>query len=529
MMKDKKVFGNFRRQTKSGSYILIVTVILLAVVVVLNVLVAALPTSLTELDISDNKVYTVGDVTKSIVSGLGENVDMFYIVEEGKEDKTVLQMLTSYDDMSDKITMTKVDPALDPNFAAQYTTDDVSSGSVIVHSEKRSTVISNSSWYRYDVEGKGEMTYDELNDLYMQFYYGGYSQQGYSFPEYKELFYGEQAFTSAIDYVTTDKLPKLIALTGHGETELNDKYKGYVSTENYTYESLSLLTGEIPEDTDVILLNKPTSDLTEDESAMLIDYVKGGGDVIVVSSCDTYTEASLPNLASMLETFGMKAEEGIVLEYNSSYVPSQMPMYFFYPSLGESAEASPVSKLASNNLGIFFGYAHGIVQTDAENVEFFDMLHTSDEAKIQKATKTDGSSDAADAVDTSAETDAVADTDASADADASSDAPVTVDGQATVAACAQYTGGGKVVWYASDAITDSDYDVVRGNSALFIATLNSMSGKTESISIIGKELHVETFTPSENTKTLWTVVLCVIVPVAILGAGIIVWACRRRK
>ena len=498
---NEKTNKNGRRQLKSGSYILIVSVVLLAVVITLNVLVAALPTQTTELDISEKKIYTIGDTTKSVVDKLSEKIEMFYIVEEGNEDKNVSQMLASYESLSPNITLKNVDPAVDPKFAADYTSDEVKSGSVIFHSEKRSTVVSSDDMYRYNVEGYGEMSYDELNDMYMQFYYGGYSQSGYQFPSYTMLFYGEQEFTSAIDYVTTDDLPKLCALTGHGETELGDTYKNYVSTENYTLEELSLLTSDVPEDAEAILLNKPTSDLTEEEADKLSEYVKGGGDLIVVTACDTYTEAQLPNLASLLLTFGMKAEEGLVLEYDSSHVPSQMPMYFFYPQFGEITDDSPASKLDSANLGILFGYAHGIVSVETEGVTFTDVLHTSDDAKIQKAT----------------------------DETAENAEPVTVDGKATVAAAAKYDGGGRVIWYASEAISDEQYDVVRGNSALFVATLNFTSGKAESISIIGKDMSVETFTVTETTRTFWTVVLCVVVPVAILGAGLGVWIYRRRR
>ena len=507
---------NDRRQLKSGSYILVVTVVLLAVIITLNVLVAALPTQNTELDISEKQLYTIGDTTKGVVDKLTEKVEMFYIVEEGNEDKNVAQMLSSYASLSSNITLKNVDPAVDPKFASEYIAEEVKSGSVIFHSEKRSTVVSSSDMYRYSVEGYGEMSYDELNEMYMEFYYGGYSQYGYQFPDYTQLFYGEQAFTSAIDYVTTDELPKLCAVAGHGETELDDTYKDYVSTENYALEELSLLTSDIPDDAEALLLNKPTSDLTEEEADKLASYVKGGGDLIVVTACDIYTEAELPNLAALLAEFGMKAEEGLVLEYDSSHVPSQMPQYFFYPQFGENTEDSPVSKLDSTNLGILFAYAHGIVSTDAENVTFTDILHTSDDAKIQKANE-------------DAQTDSVETTDETTDEATEQTEPVTVDGKATVAASAKYDGGGRVIWYASEAISDATYDVVRGNSALFVATLNFTSGKTESISIIGKDMNVETFTTDETTRTLWTIVLCVVVPVAILGAGLGVWVYRRRR
>ena len=543
-MKERKFFANKRRQLKSGSYILIVTVIVLAVVIALNAVVAALPSVYTEIDISEKKLYTIGDVTEGYVAKLNTDVEFFYIVEADKEDKNVTQMLSSYADLSSYITYKTVDPAVDPKFSADYTSEEVKSGSVIVNSDKRSTVISATDMYRYSVEGYGEMSYDEFNDLYMSFYYGGYSQYGYTFPEYSTLFYGEQEFTSAIDYVTTDVLPKLCALTGHGETDLGDTYKRYISVENYIFETLSLLVADIPVDTQVVIINLPNKDLTEDEAAKLTEFVKTGGDLIVVTSCDGYTEASMPNLASVLAVFGMKAEEGLVCEGDSNYIVSYNTPYFFIPQFGDASEQSPVSKLSSRNYGVMFAYAHGIVESEAENVTFTEVLYTSDEAVIYKSkdsqadvAETEPADTAAETADTSfdtidsGESDETATDTESADTESAEPENVTsnsVEGKATVAAASQYEGGGKVVWYASESITDEDW-LKYGNPEMFIATLNWFYGKTENISIIGKELSVETFTTTASLRTGWTIFLCVVVPAAVLGVGLGVWAYRRRR
>ena len=64
---------------------------------------------------------------------------------------------------------------------------------------------------------------------------------------------------------------------------------------------------------------------------------------------------------------------------------------------------------------------------------------------------------------------------------------------------------------------------------MFIATLNMMAGKTESVSIIGKELEQSTLTVSEATVNMWRIVLCAVVPLAVIGSGLAVWVVRRRK
>lgn len=488
------------RVLRSGSYILVVAVIVIAIVIAFNLIAAALPVKYTEIDISKAQLYTVGEVTEEIVGALSEDVNMFYIAEKDKENSAVLKMLDSYDALSDHLTVKTVDPAVNPNFAAEYTTEKVSTGSVIVASEKRSTVVATDSLYKYNVDGYGELTSEEMSMLSYQM-----QMYGSSVPEYTAIFYGEKEFTSAVNYVTTDKIPSLYYTTGHGETELDSTYSGYVKTENYNYQPLALLTSDIPEDAEALLINMPTYDLTDEESKKVENYVKNGGDLVFISDFSSYSSDGMPNLAKLMTKFGMKAEEGVVFEGDTrNYYPNQ-PACYLLPLIGEAVEYSPVSRLTSSNINVFLPFAHAIVSTEDENVEFEPILSTSDSAFLK------------------AKIDENTDPYSKQDGD--------TDGPFTVAAASRYKDGGRVVWYACSAIVDSSADktVAGGNSSMFIATLNMMAGKTESVSIIGKELEQSTLTVSESTVNMWRIVLCAVVPLAVIGSGLAVWVVRRRK
>lgn len=495
--------GNKRKNTRvlrSGSYILVVTVVVIAIVIALNFIVAALPVKSTELDISKAQLYTIGEVTENLVKAISEDVNMFYIAEKDRENSAILKMLDSYDALSDRITVKTVDPAVNPNFAAGYTTESVSSGSVIVASEKRSTVVSAESLYKYNVDGYGELSTEEMYQLSYQM-----SSYGSSLPDYTAVFYGEKEFTSAVNYVTTDEIPSLYYTTGHGETELDTVYSGYVKTENYNYQSLTLLTDDIPEDAEALLINMPTYDLTAEETTKIENYVTGGGDLVFITDYTSYSPDSMPNLRNMMEKLGMKAANGVVFEGDTrNYYPNQ-PACWLLPLIGEDAEYSPVSKLPSSNINILFPFAHAIESSGAENTEFTQLLYTSESAFLK------------------AKIDENTDPYSKQDGD--------TEGTFAVAAASRYTDGGRVVWYASSAIVDSSCDKVvsGGNSSMFIATLNMMAGKTESVSIIGKELSDSTLTVSEATVNMWRIVLCAVVPIAVIGSGLAVWVVRRRK
>ena len=70
-------------------------------------------------------------------------------------------------------------------------------------------------------------TYVSYNDIY-EYDLTNYYTTG----EYDVNFAGESALTSAIDYVTSEDLPKVYALTGHGEGELSAAFQNAVEKEN---------------------------------------------------------------------------------------------------------------------------------------------------------------------------------------------------------------------------------------------------------------------------------------------------------
>lgn len=111
-------------------------------------------------------------------------------------------MVNSYAELSDKLTVTKIDPGVNPNFVPQYTSEDVKSNSIIAVSDKRTTVAAYNDFYRYNVDGYAEMSSEEFNEFSYSYYY-----QYQSVPEYSMLFYGEQAITSAVSYVVADDIP----------------------------------------------------------------------------------------------------------------------------------------------------------------------------------------------------------------------------------------------------------------------------------------------------------------------------------
>ena len=176
---------------QGGSYSLMVTAIVLAILILVNILASALPASLTRYDISASKLYSITSNTKVVVNALEEDVTIYWIVQSGEEDDVIETLLNKYESLSGHISVVKRNPDVYPTFAEQYTSETVQNNSLVVECGDRSRYIG------YD-------------DIYIQ------EADLYSY-SYSTSFDGEGAITSAIDYVTTENLPQLYVVEGDRE------------------------------------------------------------------------------------------------------------------------------------------------------------------------------------------------------------------------------------------------------------------------------------------------------------------------
>ena len=77
MNKEKKPI--FNRQAKAGTYTAVITLVLLAVLVVVNLLVSALPSQYTVIDTSSLDLYTLSETTEMSVGMIDEPITIYYI------------------------------------------------------------------------------------------------------------------------------------------------------------------------------------------------------------------------------------------------------------------------------------------------------------------------------------------------------------------------------------------------------------------------------------------------------------------
>ena len=456
---------------QGGSYSLMLTAVVLALLIVVNILVSVLPTSLTKYDISSAKLYSITSNTKAVVNALQEDVTIYWIVQADQEDQIIENLLGKYESLSEHISVVKKNPDVYPTFAQQYTDETVANNSLVVECGDRSRYIG------YD-------------DIYLT------ETNMYSY-SYSTSFDGEGAITSAIDYVVNGELPQIYLLEGHGEAELPSTFSQQLERENMELSSLSLLTVDaIPEEADCIMIYSPASDISDEEADMLRDYVSEGGKLMVMAG--PVEEGTLENLYSLLSDYGVTPVDGIVVEGDREHYAFQAP----FALMPDMAETDLTSSLIEERYYPIHPLAQGL-DTSGATSQITELLTTSETA-FSKVSGYDMSTYEKEEGD--------------------------IDGPFAVALSVEATGGGEIIWFSSSAFLDDMYNAYSSGANVNLATngLSSLVGESEAMAIRSKSLNYNYLTISESTSSLLKVTMIGIFPLLYLGIGIYVVLRRRR-
>lgn len=512
-MKNEKKFN--KKALKKGSFALVISAVALAIVIVLNILVAQLPESVLHPDTTKTGLMSIGSETKDILSRLDTDIVITHYVDGSKTSTTetsntnyISGILQRYAEASSHITVKTVD-IVETNVQDKT----VSQNMITVKSlnddgsERRSKTVAADEIFMCEISGY-EGQYMSLSEYNQMAQY--YSYYGQTLPAATNYFFAENAVTGAVDYVMQETLPVVYELSGHGETALgeDDGFGKLCKDENVELKELALQGGEsvaVPEDARAVLINAPQTDISADEAEALKTYVKGGGNVILTTYVETYGEEKMPNLAGFCKFMGLRAIEEQILEDEDSH-------YYNYVNwiLAGITGNGITSALDNTNYYFYMVMSHAITTADTEgaenSVETYSLLETSDKAFVYKDENGDGQPDTDDVVRSKYSL-------------------------AYQSVLKDDTGAskGELIWFASPAVFDANYASGTGNSYLFNAILTKTCEKNDRISLIGKEMSQSYLTVTPVQQRTFIAVCCIAIPVCTIIVGIAVWASRRRK
>ncbi|MBQ8287702.1 MAG: Gldg family protein [Clostridia bacterium] len=506
-----------RKQMHPANAWMILTALVLIAIFLLNLLIQMLPASITIFDLTSQKITEISDITREYVSQMKNDVVLYRICVTGNEDQALVQLMEHYDELSEHISVVAVDPAVYPRFTSAYTDKDLSDNSIIVSSDKRSKALDFNDLLLYNIYAisedgssyvlQSQMTYADFLIFY-ETYADVFTTGDYT---YQTLFIGEDAITSALDYVTSDVLPKVYLTTGHGESAFPESLYNYLSLDNIDYGSYSSLTDPVPEDADCILLYAPTQDFTEEETKRLRDYLLSGGNLMLFTS---YATLELPNLLALMSEFGMDASDRLVLEGDSEHY--QGSGYFLYPN---TDGARNHFSIASYNL--LAPYSHSISMGESEHTMTYTPLFTTTaKARLEDVEASENEESANDGENASVDFEGE---------DASEDTTGSYDVGALVTLAGE--NAGHLCWFGTPQILDSDFNSASGggNYTYFLAILENLCEKNYSLVIESKVLDEDVLVLSDFQVGFWGIVLIVVIPLSVLGIGLVVHMRRKYR
>ena len=458
---------------KGGSYSMAATALVLAILIVFNLFVAALPTSMTKFDISSSKLYSITGNTKAVVNQLQQDVTIYWVVQADAEDTIIENLLSKYESLSSHIEIVKKNPDVFPTFTAQYTDVTVPNNSLIVESGDR---------YRY-------ISYDDIYE-YETDYYSYSSVTGFD---------GEGAITSAIDYVVTEKLPILYLLEGHGEGDLPSTFSETLEKENVELKTVSLLNVDfVPEEADAVMIYAPQSDISEIELDMLRDYTENGGKLLVMAG--PVYEVEFTNLNSILEDYGVILADGIVVESSRDHYLTGYP-YSLMPDMESTDITDP---LINDGYVPIIPLAQGLSITGYSAANITSLLTTS-YYSYSKAAGFDLTTYDFEEDDT--------------------------EGPFSVALSIETESDGKIIWFSASDFLDDMYNAYSSgaNVDLTMNAISDLIGERDAISIRSKSLNYNYLTISEDSAAMLKLRMIVIFPLAYLCVGMFIILRKRGK
>ena len=471
----------FSKNTRMGTYAFGLSAVAVVIVIVLNLILHQLPTSIARPDISGSGLYNISDTTTQVLSDLDTDVEIILIGETDRVDQRVRTFLDKYTSLSPHLIYSQVDPVAHPSILETY---DTTSNTVVVRCEEtgKQTIVYGSGFQGYT---DAIITYDP--DAYM-----------YSQVLQEVAFDGDGQLTAAVNFVTSEVNETVYTLTGHNEVDLSASLTSMIEKASLTMaaEPLNLLMdGGIPDDCSLLIVNAPGSDLSADELDMLLAYLEDGGQLILVMET-----SDLPNFNTLTQTYGLAIQEGVLGDrerFFSAYA-STLGYFCFAPVLSTTSDIT-----ADITTDAMLLSAHGMLQVDParDTISVESFLTTSEQGYLFIDAETSS--------DPQLDTYIIGAT--ASEETANGTARLTVISSASL---------------ISETITTA-YPSMSNLDIFMNAVVSHFDGEVTNTSIPSVSLSVEYVYVSN--PTVWGAVFIFVLPLVVLIGGLIYWLNRRKR
>lgn len=259
------------------------------------------------IDLTENKIFAIDKQTKDILKDFNADVVIKVLAKEDVFASTSVynaqanEVIKQFAQAGPSIDVEYVDFISDPSIATKYPDLQIKYGDLVMVYKDKVHLIPTEDLFNYT-----------------------YNQQGQPVIASSKA---EETLLSGLLAITSDKKIKVAVLSGHSEYTMQD-FEDLLTKNNYEVYTTNLITGELQEGTDVVLLFAPKVDLSEVELTKLDSFLENNGNY---GKTLMYTgdpgQLSFNNLGVFLREWGIEVQSGSVFETDENRVYNYQPFY----------------------------------------------------------------------------------------------------------------------------------------------------------------------------------------------------------
>ena len=488
---------NFKTLKYGGSTALMI-IIFVAILVFVNIFAGYVTDRFSfKKDLTEDQIFSISDTSKKALESVDENVRIYImskasVASESSIIKNAIELIERCNtETGGKISYEFVDPHTNPDFYTRYPEiAEIQTNAFIIESDKRYMAV-NGNEFAYIMDNLTNKTYYETEDK----------------------------LVSAILHVTSDEVVGAGFVTNHNETEVT-MLKDIFTENRFHMEKSVDLSKEVPKDVNNLVIAAPRSDFSEVEIENL-DKFLSNADHNVYVFIDPQT-TSVPRLERYLSEWGLSFPKEYVFDMDASTYnlssrqqnPNSQPVYDGTHILLQISNSDIADKSKQGQFGIIAPASRPIERlwNEKSYMRTLSLLKTSDYAygkSLEKQITTPYMEDG--------------DSFGPFDIAAIAEKALGSNGQ---------EGISRIVAFGSTHFAVEEYISVAPNTynkAVLSSVVSYANPDTDLIEIDPKVIQSDDLFVKKDDIDMLFWVLVVIMPTVILGAGIVIFALRRRK
>jgi hypothetical protein len=322
-----------KRNLRYGFVSVCITLVVIAVIVLFNVVLTALFKKYPlDIDLTEDRIFEISAETIGFLEELDQDVDIYVLNTEssfisGSPAEYFVQaneVIRKYAQYSPRVRLEYVDLIRNPDFPSRFPGTDAGMSDVLIVSGDRSRKLSPRDLFNIQTS-----------------YYGSYISSSKA----------EQAMTSALLAVTSKKSSLAALIEGHGELDVG-AFTELLKMNVWETAGVNTITGSIPPEASLLILAAPERDLSVEELAKIDRFLEGGTNRVFfyLSSLsqpglsDQPGESGFPNLDAFLAEWGLAVEGGVVFETDSDRIIGDSPYLSFADFVEDDYSKTVIAK-----------------------------------------------------------------------------------------------------------------------------------------------------------------------------------------